>query len=195
MKTTWVPVLNYEYSYQVNKLGIIRSVDRIISRNGGMAKIRGRIMKPQKATNGYRFVNLCKDGVATIRMVHRIVVESFLGYKKTDINHKDFDKTNNKLSNLEYCTRRENMIHCFASRKTSSNHNGICFFKRTNSWEATITEKRVRYYLGRYKTEQEAVLIHQKYLKKILSLSKNDSKKIVKKLMDKREKIRLSKQK
>ncbi len=67
---------------------------------------------------GYYYVYLSRKNPAEVsrRMVHSLVADRFIGPRPTgaDINHKDGDKTNNCVTNLEYCTRAENMRHAVA---------------------------------------------------------------------------------
>lgn len=194
MNEVWMPVLGYETFYEVSNFGQVKSLGRTAEQSG--RTLPERILKIQKTTNGYRFVTMCKGGVAKMRMVHRIVIEAFYGYKDLDVNHKDFDKTNNELENLEYCNRRENMIHCFAARSTTSNHNGISLFKATKMWEVKICHKRVNHFLGRYKTEAEAISVQQLYLPKIIeSTSIEEAKEIVANLITQRKQERINKEK
>ena len=68
-----------------------------------------KILKPIKYNNGYLYVNI--NG--KIRAIHRLVAETFIlnPYSKPQVNHKDGNKLNNKLDNLEWVTARENTIH------------------------------------------------------------------------------------
>ena len=82
-----------------------------------------RPLKDTPINNGYRVIRLCKGGQYTQKLVHRMVWESFNGPipDRLEINHKDLDKTNNKLDNLELTTHRQNLIHRFSTRKRAPN--------------------------------------------------------------------------
>ena len=73
--------------------------------------------------NGYYTINLYKNGIKTIKTVHRIVANSFI--KKIEgkniVNHIDGNKLNNKISNLEWCTHKENTIHFIRTKKPNFN--------------------------------------------------------------------------
>lgn len=73
----------------------------------------GRILKGGLDTYGYPQVILCKNGSRINRKIHRIVAETFISNpdNKPQINHIDGDKTNNEVSNLEWCTNQENQNH------------------------------------------------------------------------------------
>lgn len=69
-----------------------------------------RFLKPKKHPSGYRTVNLSKDGVAHTYYIHRLVAEAFIPNPDNlpQINHKDEDKTNNAVSNLEWMSAIDN---------------------------------------------------------------------------------------
>lgn len=73
--------------------------------------------------SGYLVIRLCKNAVYTQKLVHRMVWEAFNGEipARLEVNHKDLNKTNNRLDNLELMTHQENLIHRFTTRKRASN--------------------------------------------------------------------------
>lgn len=113
----WKDILGYEGLYQVSDLGRVRSLDRIVPRKKGNFPKKGCIFKTVLNGNGYPQVILSKNGKLTNCRVHSLVVWVFLGWKANKtckngvINHIDFNKTNNKLSNLEVISKRENSIN------------------------------------------------------------------------------------
>ena len=103
-------------SYQVSDLGRVRSIDReetIYNRHDKpFTRIRkGKIKKLQKNSMGYPCVNLCKDGKYKNCLVHRLVLIAFTGLSGDEVNHKDGNKENNYLHNLEWSDRRLNSLH------------------------------------------------------------------------------------
>ena len=103
MKEIWKPVAGYEGYYEVSNIGNVRSVW-----SGKPVP-----MKTYVNEHGYCVLRLTKNGVSKIRNVHRLMLESFIG-KDPDrpiVNHKDGNKLNNTLDNLEWTTSRENNIH------------------------------------------------------------------------------------
>lgn len=132
MKESWQPVQGYEGLYEVSDQGRVWSVDRVVERKskwGTMSKLRvkGRILQPLNMNSGYPAANLSKGGKPKIYYVHSLVACAFIGPRPAglQINHKDCDKYNNAVENLEYITHAENVEHAvragrFAARLTSS---------------------------------------------------------------------------
>ena len=85
------------------------------------------------------------------------------------VNHKDSNKLNNNIDNLEYVTNRENVTHYLKNIKKSSSFVGVYFRKDTKKWSAEIKNKGKRYRLGCFKTEFEAAEAYKNALNKILN--------------------------
>lgn len=106
-KVIYKDIPGYEELYYADNLGNIYSKDRIIR---GFLK-KGRKLKPAKNNKGYLNVVLCKNGIQKTMKVHRLIALTFISnpnnYKQ--INHKDEDKTNNAVNNLEWCDANYNM--------------------------------------------------------------------------------------
>ena len=115
MTKTWLKCKGFEDSYEVSTDGEIRSVDRYITRSdtGTCVFIKGKILKFQIDKRGYCRVSLHKNNEKTTAKVHRIVAETFIPNpdNKPQVNHIDGVKTNNSVSNLEWMTNKENIIH------------------------------------------------------------------------------------
>ena len=101
----WKPKKDYEGLYEVSNLGRVKSLG-----NGKSINSKEGILKPGKIKQGYLQVTLCKNRKQKRFLVHRLVAEAFLPNPENlpFINHKDEDKTNNSVDNLEYCTREYN---------------------------------------------------------------------------------------
>lgn len=109
----WRPIKGFDGKYYVSNQGRVKS---------NPARQEGRVLKPGIQSKGYQTVYLYlpvkpKKGVSIT--VHRLVLETF-GPKptaeQTEINHKDMDKTNNCIDNLEWCTSKQNHKHAIDMR-------------------------------------------------------------------------------
>jgi hypothetical protein len=82
-----------------------------------------RTVKAVLINSGYSIIRFCKQSTYSCRLVHRTVWEAFNGPipDRLEINHKDLDKTNNRLDNLELMTHQQNLVHRFSLRKRSPN--------------------------------------------------------------------------
>lgn len=113
----WKDIHGYEGSYQVSNLGRIRSLDRLVNKNG-LKLSRGKIMTPTDNGTGYCIVGLRMKGVRKNRYVHRLVAEHFLlDWDETkEIDHINYDKKDNSVGNLRVVTREENIRHSLIHR-------------------------------------------------------------------------------
>ena len=104
----WKDVVGYEEFYKVSNKGNVRSVAR---KDSIGRKCGGRVLKPLNHRHGYLQVDMYKNGKVKRKYIHRLVAEAFNPNPKgfLEINHKDENKSNNELSNLEWCTREYNV--------------------------------------------------------------------------------------
>jgi hypothetical protein len=139
----WRPVVGWKNIYDVSNLGRIR---RVLAAHGTHA---GRVLKPWPATGGYLYVILQHRGRKAEIAVHRIVAASFLGRcpLRFDVNHKDGNRANPQLDNLEYLSRGDNHRHAYrilkrtvVSRTGETNGNS----KLTQEQVAEIRRRYVR---------------------------------------------------
>lgn len=111
----------YEGLYSCDEYGNIYALARSFMKDGCWGKkvlYRKKEQKIRACTqkHGYLQVALRKDGIHKSFLVHRLISTTFLGLKSDqEINHKDGDKKNNHLSNLEIVSRSENIKHAFAT--------------------------------------------------------------------------------
>lgn len=125
----WKPITGYENYYEISDDGIVRSLDRDIRKSNGVIQHRnGKNKTLSKDKDGYLTVNLSKDGKDCRYHVHVLVAKEFVnGYcDGLEVNHKDFDRTNNNYENLEWVTHSDNVNHSSKSGRYSMRDiNGI----------------------------------------------------------------------
>ncbi len=118
MKEIWKDVRGYEGLYEVSNLGRVRSLGRTVPGSyGSVRRLKTRFVVGSKSA-GYRCIHLCDGPRRSQRYVHDLVSEAFIGPRPEGnfyVNHKDGDKLNNELTNLEYCSPTENIVHAFAT--------------------------------------------------------------------------------
>ena len=111
MKEIWKDIEEYEGYYQVSNLGRIKSLSREkIMPNGTLCFTKERILSLNKNRNGYMSVSLYKNNKRETFRIHRLVAIAFIPNPNnlTDVNHKDENKENNCVDNLEWCDKSYN---------------------------------------------------------------------------------------
>ena len=137
MKEIWKPVVGYEDYYSISNTGRVLSVPR--------KGTKGGIIKPIVDRKGYLYVNLRKQGTRKIGKVHRIVAKAFIPNPQSlpEVNHKDENKKNNNVSNLEWCTSEYNHNYGTRNARTAkANTNG----KHCKPIMATLKDGTIEYY-------------------------------------------------
>ena len=165
MKEIWKDIPGYEGLYQASNLGRIKSLDKVVfqkAKNNSVSKhiYKGKILKPILHDNGYNYVTLNYKIIS----VHKLIAKTYLqnNEKLPQINHKDGNKTNNNINNLEYCSASYNMKHAYKNnlinmyserRKRSNNINimkaNIHNYKKiinnsTNQEHINVTKLKLR---------------------------------------------------
>lgn len=128
MKEIWKDIKGYEGYYHVSNLGRVRSLDRYVATVGnssGQRLIKGKLKEQNdwNAKNGgsYYAVILSKNNISVRYAVHRLVAEAFIPNPDNlpCINHKDENKHNNNVDNLEWCTVEYNNTYGTARERGS----------------------------------------------------------------------------
>lgn len=99
----WKPIEDYERYYEISPVGVVRSLRKDI------------LLKTEVMKSGYVRVCLCKDGYQKNFLLHRLVAKAFIPNVENYrcINHKDGNKRNNMVENLEWCSHSMNILHAY----------------------------------------------------------------------------------
>lgn len=104
----WKDIKGFERLYQISNYGNIKSLN--YKRTG-----KEQVLKQNINGRGYCYVNISINNKYKNILIHRAVAKTFIptNNEKLDINHKDGNKQNNRVENLEWCTRSQNIQHAY----------------------------------------------------------------------------------
>ena len=124
----------------------------------------GSIIKPILGCRGYFLVNLMQDKVMVQMLVHRIVALTYIDNPNNlpFVNHKDLNKLNNNVDNLEWVSGRENVTHYYNSVDTTCKYTGV--YKQSGRFVVQIHINKEKLSLGSYGDEDEARDVYTKGL-------------------------------
>lgn len=96
----------------------------LVNENGVVINEKGIIMAAQDNGKGYLYVQLTKNKKCFKKYVHRLVADAFVGNPRglSEINHKNENKADNRASNLEWCTHKENCLHGTRNERAGEKH-------------------------------------------------------------------------
>lgn len=105
----WKSIDCYEGIYEISDTGLVKN----LRRDPKNRTYPGKILSPSKTGSGYLFVLLSVNGITENKMIHRLVAEAFIPNPDNlpEVNHKDGNKENCGVNNLEWCTRPYNLKH------------------------------------------------------------------------------------
>lgn len=136
----WLPVPGWGEFYSVSDRGRVRRDARARS----TASWPGKILKPRRTRTGYVAAALYgSPGVRRERLVHQLVLSAFVGPRPPghEPNHKNYDRTDNRLDNLEYMTPKQNQEHRGIRQKALGHPNRP---RGEAYWNAKLTTDDVR---------------------------------------------------
>lgn len=143
----WKDIPGYEGLYKISNKQRVRSINRdIIYSNGVKHHTIGKILKPQKNKQGYLFVILTKNNKPSAKYIHQLMAKVFIPNPNNllFINHKDENKSNNSIENLEWCTISYNNNYGTRTQKTRKK---ICQYttdyKLIKIWDGIRVASRV----------------------------------------------------
>ena len=102
----WRDIVGYEDTHQVSNLGRVRVKERVINTSTGKRKYKSKLLSIQTSVEGYKFVILIVNNNRKTAYIHRLIAEAFIPNPDNlpCVNHRDEDKSNNSIENLEWCT-------------------------------------------------------------------------------------------
>lgn len=155
-KEEWISINGYDYNYMISSHGRFMNTNPFHKKLANIPKVGSRDKR------GYMITSLVKDGKSIDKKVHRLVAEAFLHDYDDEllVNHKDLNKENNHISNLEMTTCKENVRHYHinvTSGNVSSEKIGVNFHKGIDKWCARVYINGKRFNIGTFCTEKEAI--------------------------------------
>ncbi len=121
-----------------------------VSSSGRVLGLRGFVLSASTNNRGYKAV----QAGGKLRTVHRLVAAAFLGPcpASKQVNHKDCDKANNRIDNLEYVTQLENNQHAIRSGRRAKRHRNSsgCTQLASGRWQSQIWRDGTNVYLGTF---------------------------------------------
>lgn len=111
----WMPILNYA-NYEISNFGRVMNVTR------------NKLKNISTNMHGYKYTVLCRFGKRKNKLIHRIVADHFIDNPKNlpVVNHINAIKSDNLVSNLEWCTQKENVIHSWNMNLCTANSGSKC---------------------------------------------------------------------
>ena len=125
IKEIWRDIEGYEGLYQVSNFGRVKSLNY-------RRTCKEKLLKAYKDKEGYLHVSLCKDGKTKTYSIHRLVAQEFIPnpYNLPQVNHKDENKTNNRVYNLEWCSVKYNINYGTRNKRQSESRTNYTKFSK-----------------------------------------------------------------
>lgn len=172
----WKDIRGYEGRYQISNTGKVKSLHY---HRGN----KERVLIPRCSIRGntqrYYYVVLSKNNKQHTYYIHRLVAEYFMDnpLKKPYVNHKDGNKHNNDVDNLEWVTPLENNLHAY---HILGKHpmKGFKYDKSKNSRKVEqwyISEEDYKYHIATYTSIKAAAIINNLHASSIIQCCKNNS--------------------
>lgn len=152
-KEIWKDAKGYEGKYQVSNEGRVKSLARHQQNHGKLQFRPEEIKIPSVKDNDYLFTSLWENGKGKSKYIHRLVSQAFiLDYSEDlQVNHKDMDRQNNNLDNLEMVSSSKNHQH---AKEFKGKLRGVR--NKGNSWIAHATKEGKYFHIGCFKTALDA---------------------------------------
>jgi hypothetical protein len=149
----WKPIKGYEDFYEVSNTGKIRSLPHPTKRVG-----TGKVLKAHLSNQGYFIVRYRRPDERAVKafLVHREFAKAFIPnpHNLSDVNHKDGNKINNSIENLEWCSHTDNVRHAFKTGLVASGEDRKAS-RLTSKAVKEIREKYIPRTYSQYKLAKE----------------------------------------
>lgn len=171
MKEIWLPIKGYEGKYEISNFGRAKSLAKEWL-SGHVKRIKpDTIFRPGSDKRGYFAITLRKDNKSTTFKIHHLVWDHFgdrpRNGRKLQVDHKDENKQNNHIDNLQLLTNRQNVHKSLLINKTNDLPLGVIRVKQTTKYLAKIKLNGKTKFLGYYKTIAEAQQVYNNKLEEI----------------------------
>lgn len=169
----WKPIKDYEGLYEISNFGRVKSLPRQCKTGrGGIYNTQEHISKSAIANTGYYVVSLWKKGKSSMGVIHQLVWDHFgIGDRdgrRIQVDHKDNNKQNCRIDNLQLLTLRENGHKYQKTRiDKTSKYIGVSWSSNRKKWRAMIWSCKKPVSLGYYKIEEDAANAYQNAFNKL----------------------------
>jgi hypothetical protein len=158
----WKDIKGYEGFYQVSDTGRVKSLSRVVKHRNIYMIVKEKILKQCEGNSGYLKVNLYKESKGKTFFIHILVAMAFLNHTPNGhtlvVDHKNNDKIDNILSNLQIITNRHNSSK---DRKGGlSKYTGVSYSNKNRNWVSMIYIDAKHTYLGTFDTEHRASIAY-----------------------------------
>lgn len=119
----WKDIKEYEGLYQVSNTGKVKSLDKYVNGRNSKRLVKGKLLSLFDDKDGYKLVNLYNNKKIKQFRVHILVAQAFIPNPDNlpFVNHKDMNKQNNNINNLEWCTQSYNVKHAIKNGANTMN--------------------------------------------------------------------------
>jgi len=109
---------------EISTFGNVRTLDRLVSSESRTYFTEGKVLKQYENIDGYLLVSIPINGKWTMKLVHRLVAQTFITNSDNlpQVNHRDCNRANNNVDNLEWCTHKENIAYRDKCGHTAKNN-------------------------------------------------------------------------
>jgi hypothetical protein len=134
------------------------------------------IKKPFIDCFGYNAVNLNHNGKRTCARIHRLVAKTFIEnrYNKTQVDHINRNKLDNRIENLRWLTHEENAINREANKNNKLGYKNICWNEKRNEWRLQISRKGKVVFRAEYKDLDDAILNREEVVSRFQIIKSTD---------------------